>query len=207
MRHRLIASLTLFALSVAVSGAPARAADVTFGETTSFQSDSTCAYVRTPDQIVFQFLCTGFETQVENGKIAGAAARRIGERAKPSAAATPPIGTRVFSAVVPVTGGSPVYVPIHLSGLAITGVGANAAVLLRVNGEDKIFSFPPKTDESFVRTFVYKAEAASELRMTLFILAEQDSKEADNSAFISLNAVDAGKADPNQGKPGPVSAK
>ena len=58
-----------------------------------------------------------------------------------------------------------------------------------------------------MRTFIYKAEAASELRMTLFILAEQDTKEADNSAFISLNAVDAGKADPNKGKPGPVSTR
>jgi hypothetical protein len=176
-----------FLLAIAGSSA-AIARDPTIGEKPTFQSDDSCSFGRTEDQKAFQLACTGFESTVGAGTPPAAA----GSRTR-SAASDAPIASRVFSVVIPISDGKRASVPFSVSGFVLTTEGAEATLLVRVNEQNTIVKFGPKSDRGYAKNFIYRTPSASELRVTLFLLTERKSTSSDASAFLGVNVVNAGK--------------
>jgi hypothetical protein len=90
-----------------------------------------------------------------------------------------PIVTRVFSFALPLSGADPgMEIPFFVSGFVLSQEGANGHLLFSVNDKN--------SDNDFVQQFNYKVGSASELRISVFLLADRDSK---SGAAVNLNVV------------------
>ncbi|HUL05516.1 MAG TPA: hypothetical protein VLV76_04235 [Candidatus Acidoferrum sp.] len=111
------------------------------------------------------------------------------EAGQPSAA---PISAHVFSLVVPIEGyGKNLEIEFAVSGTVVTKEGANATLMLSVNGQTSVADFPANSDESPVQKLKFTAEAASECRLSLLLLVGRDSKDTSTVAFLNAMAIDA----------------
>jgi hypothetical protein len=113
-----------------------------------------------------------------------------------------PIVTRVFSFALPLSGGNPdMEIPFFISGFVLSQEGANAHLLFSVNDQSMVVDFPKNSNNDFVQQFNYKVDSASELRISVLLLADRDSK---SGASVNLNilAIDTDTAkhqrDPSQ---------
>jgi len=83
-----------------------------------------------------------------------------------------------------------VEIPFAVSGNVFSQEGANGHLLFSVNDQSMVVDFPKNSDNDFVQQLNYKVGSASELRISVFLLADRDSK---SDAVVSLNvlAIDA----------------
>jgi hypothetical protein len=146
-------------------------------DTAPFNSDTSFIFSVSPDQKAFDASFGGLA--VTHG-IKGFA----------------PIVTRTFSFSVHVSAadqGS--EITLFISGFASTMPGANAHLLFSVNDQSMIVDFPENSNDEFDKQLIYKVGASSELRVTVFLLADRDST---SDAQASLNVTKIGNVAPAQ---------
>ncbi len=107
---------------------------------------------------------------------------------------TDPVVTRVFSMVIPVTNGSPPKAAFKFQGAAVTTEGGQATLLVIINGQSAIFSFPNNSDESYLHTVNFSAPTAVEIRLTVVLIAELDKQFPGAAAQLNLQSIDADAA-------------
>lgn len=148
---------------------------VTFGSKPTYQEGAEgTEFAVSRDGKAFTLTFSDFQIAVDAGKLPA------------------PVATRAFIFVVPLAGGEKgVEIPFRLDGFAGTTEGANATVMLIVNGQSAIVHFPPNTNRGFVHTVTFKADAASECRVTVLFLAERDGKHPDAGATLTASSIDA----------------
>ena len=99
-----------------------------------------------------------------------------------------PIATCVFSFALPLSGADPgLEIPFFVSGYIFSPEGANGHLLFSVNDQSMVVDFPKNSDNDYVKQLNYKVGSDSELRITVFLLADRDSK---SNATLSLNVSD-----------------
>ena len=83
---------------------------------------------------------------------------------------------RVATYALPLSASGPVKIPLYVQGYAGTNAGGQATLLISVNGQTTLVSFPKNSDKSFVETLNYSSDSDAELRMTVVLLAECDGQ-------------------------------
>jgi hypothetical protein len=145
--------------------------DATFGPGPTFTTDVGFDIALSPDKKAFTALFSGLEAIID-GKTA------------------PPIVTRVFSFSIPLTDAKPGQeIPFFVSGFAVAEKGANAQLVFSVNDQSSMAYLPTKSDEGFVHQLQYKATDAAEAKITVFLLANRDSK-SDAAVHLNVTAID-----------------
>jgi hypothetical protein len=76
--------------------------------------------------------------------------------------------------------------PFFVSGFVSSQEGANGHLLFSVNDQSIVVDFPPNSDNDYVQQLNYKVGNAAELRISIFLLADRDSK---SSAAVSLDVL------------------
>ena len=176
-------SLFLFLLI----GAPAALSNdvkpgATFGEKPTFSSEQNILYHLEDDKKSFAIAFDGFGTKVGTVGFTGAPDTKA------------PVSTRVYSAVVPVTG-KDINASFVVNGFAVTEVGTNAVLVLSVNDKQIIHRFPPNIDnEAFTVALKYRAKSVTDVRVTVFLLAERDSAHPDASALVAITDISSDAA-------------
>ena len=98
-----------------------------------------------------------------------------------------PIVTRVFSFAIPLSGADAgTEIPFFVSGYVATEKGANGHLLFSVNDQSMVVDFPENSNSDFVEQLNYHVGPASELRITVFLLADRDST---SDAAVALNVL------------------
>ena len=98
-----------------------------------------------------------------------------------------PIVSRVFSFALQLSGANPgMEFPFFVSGFVSSQEGANGHLLFSVNDQSIVVDFPPNSDNDYVQQLNYKVGNAAELRISIFLLADRDSK---SSAAVSLDVL------------------
>jgi hypothetical protein len=99
---------------------------------------------------------------------------------------------RVFSAVLPIDGGSgEVTIVFSAQGYAFVTEGANAYVLLSVNGQTAVQQFSAETDDSFLQQLTITSAAASPCHLVVVAVAQRDPAYPDAVAVLRPSTVDA----------------
>jgi len=163
-----VATLSLI---LAVTGSLALGAgDAQIG-TPTFNSDVGFSLDISPDKKAFTALFSGLVVSIDG---------------KSSA----PIVTRVFSFVLPLSGADPgLEIPFFVSGFVLTQKGANGHLVFSVNDQTTVADFPANSDKDFIQQLKYKVGSASEVRITVFLLADRDST-SDSAVHLNVNAID-----------------
>jgi hypothetical protein len=108
-----------------------------------------------------------------------------------AAAGKQPIGTRLFSLVLPLEGDRKrTEIEFTVQGFAFTTEGATATLLFSVNGQSVVLDLPAKTDRSVVQPLKFVAEAPSDCRLCLFLSAGRDAANGAAEAVLTLSTVD-----------------
>ena len=162
------------------------ATNVSFGPST-FQSDEACAFTLTDDKLAFELKCSDLQVVMDPGKLPENVRSRVR-----AGTAKGPIAMRAFSVVIPTTNKVRVRLPISVDGFVLTEAGAQATLLLVVNGETTVVKFPPKSDRSYVKNLVYRAKYASDVRLTAVLITERETASPGAAAFLGLSVVSAG---------------
>jgi hypothetical protein len=103
---------------------------------------------------------------------------------------TAPIITRVCSFALPLSGAAPgLEIPFNLQGFVFTETGANGHLLFSVNDQTMVVDFPENSNDSFLKQFSYKVGNPSELRITVFLLADRDST-SNGGVNLSVASID-----------------
>ena len=145
--------------------------DATFGPGPTFSTDVGFDIALSPDKKAFTATFGGLEAIID-GKSA------------------PPIVTRVFSFSIPLADAKPGQeIPFFVSGFAVAEKGANAHLVFSVNDQSSIAYLPAESKEGFVHQLKYKATDATEARITVFLLANRDSK-SDAAVHLNVTAID-----------------
>jgi hypothetical protein len=98
-----------------------------------------------------------------------------------------PIVTRVFSFALPLSGANPgMELPFFVSGFVFSQEGANGHLLFSVNDQSMVVDFPQNSNNDFDQRLNYKIGYASELRISVFLLADRDST---SGAAVNLNVL------------------
>ncbi len=172
-----------------VAATPAIAADgTTFGDKPTYQSGAQSEYAPSGDKKAFTITFGDLEAAIDTGKLPEKAAKRA---RSPATAA--PVATRVFSAVIPVKGKS-IKTSFFVSGYVVTTEGSQGTLLFIVNGQNTLTKFAAKSDKSFVQRLDFKAKSASEIRMTVFLLAERDAQYPNAAAYLNVSTIDTDAA-------------
>jgi hypothetical protein len=157
--------------------------DATFGGPT-FNSDVGFSFGVSDDKEAFTVSFSGLAVSLD---------------AKGSA----PVVTRVFSFSLPLLGADPGRViPFFVQGFALIQQGANGHLLFSVNEQTMVVDFPENSNDSFVKEFDYTVGTASELRITVFLLADRDST-SDAAVNLTVSTIDT---DTNKHQPQPQPA-
>jgi hypothetical protein len=145
--------------------------DATFGPGPTFNTDVGFDIALSPDKKAFTATFSGLETIID-GKSA------------------PPIVTRAFSFSIPLKDTEPGQeIPFFVSGFAVAEKGANAHLVFTVNDQSTIAYLPTESKEGFVHQLKYKATDATEARITVFLLANRDSK-SDAAVHLNVSTID-----------------
>ena len=177
-------SALFFAGFFALIGSQAVAADVTIGDKPTFKSADNFDYQLSDDKKAFTLAFTGFEVTVDSAKLPAPVAARV--RSEKTDA---PIGTRVFSIVIPLTGSKSVRNAFFVSGFVLTGEGTSGTLVFSINGQNTVTKFAAGMNKDFVQRLNFRTKYASEVRITVFLLAERDSA-GQGAAFLGVNAID-----------------
>jgi hypothetical protein len=145
--------------------------DATFGPGPTFNTDVGFDIALSPDKKAFTAMFSGLEAIID-GKSA------------------PPIVTRVFSFSIPLAHAEPGQeIPFFVSGFAVAEKGANAHLMFTVNDQSTTAYLPTESNEGFVHQLKYKATDATEARITVFLLANRDSK-SDAAVHLNVSTID-----------------
>jgi hypothetical protein len=102
------------------------------------------------------------------------------------------ITARAFSAVMPVHGdGNDISIAFSTSGYAFANEGADAYVVLSVNGQTDIQRFAAGTDEDFVQQVIVKGVPTSQCHLAVVAVAQRDPAHPDATAALRPVSVDA----------------
>ena len=102
-----------------------------------------------------------------------------------------PIVTRAFSFALSLSGCEPgVEIPFNIAGFVGGEKGANAHLLFSVNDQTMVVDFPENSNTDFSQQLKYKVGNASELRITVFLLADRDST-SDAGVAVNVLSMDA----------------
>jgi hypothetical protein len=169
-----IAAKCVATLSVifAVAGSPALGADgATFGQAPSFNSDVGFTLGVSTDKKAFTIIFGNLTVSIDG---------------KSSA----PVVTRMFSFVLPLAGADPsLEIPFFVSGFVLTQKGANGHLVFSVNDQTTVADFAENSNTDFTQQLKYKVGSASEVRMTVFLLADRDST-SDSAVHLNVTAID-----------------
>jgi hypothetical protein len=98
-----------------------------------------------------------------------------------------PVASRVFTFAVPLSGAAPdTEIPFFVQGTAFSEKAGNGHLVFSVNEQTMVADFPGKSEQEFLQEFKFKVGSASEIRVTVFLLADHDSK---SDAQVSLNVT------------------
>ena len=176
-------------LTVAASGPTVAADGTTFGDKPTYQSGAQSEYAPSGDKKAFTITFGDLEVAIDTGKLPEKAAKRAC-----SPATAVPVATRVFSAVIPVKGGKTIKTSFFVSGYVVTTEGSQGTLLFSVNGQNTLTKFAAKLDQSFVKRLDFKAKSGSEIRMTVFLLAERDAQYPNAAAYLNVSSIDTDAA-------------
>jgi hypothetical protein len=145
--------------------------DATFGPGPTFNTDIGFDIALSPDKKAFTALFGGLEAIIDGNS-------------------APPIVTRVFSFSIPLKDTKPGQeIPFFVSGFATAQKGANAHLIFTVNDQSMVAYLPGESQEGFVHQLNYKATDATEAKITVFLLANRDSK-SDAAVHLNVTAID-----------------
>jgi len=101
-----------------------------------------------------------------------------------------PIITRTFSFSLPLSGVDPgAEIPFFVSGYAFCEKGTSAHLVFTVNDQTMVADFPENCDNEYVQQLKYKAGSVSEVRVTINLVADRDSKSG-GEAYLNVLAID-----------------
>ena len=152
---------------------------VTFGERPTYTSIPEVAYERSDDKKAFTLtlqtgIAAGVGTPGHDGLVMTGA----------------PVNTRTYSAVIPATGGN-LETTFYLTGSGSTEPGTNTKVVLTVNDQHTVTHFGPREEDSFSVSLPFRAEASTDIRITVVVIAERDAAHPDATALIIFNSISA----------------
>src|SRR5262249_62007592 len=101
-----------------------------------------------------------------------------------------PINARLYSAVIPVTGKN-LKTTFVLNGFGVMDPGATTKLMLTVNDQHSVTHFAPRDEQAFTVLMPFQADAVTDIRITVAVLAERDATHPDASALIALNDISA----------------
>jgi len=105
-----------------------------------------------------------------------------------------PIVTRMFSFTLPLSGVDyGVEIPFFVQGFVFSEKGANAHLVFSINDQTTVVDFPENSDTSFLQQLNYSVGSASEIRLTLILFADRDSK-SQAQANLTVDTIDTDAA-------------
>ena len=145
--------------------------DATFGPGPTFNTDVGFDIVLSPDKKAFTATFSGLEVIIQGTSAA-------------------PIGTRIFSFSIPLSGTDPGQeIPFTVQGNVLSEKEAAAHLAFSVNDQTTMVDFPVNSDSSFVQQLNYKALNAADARITVFLLASRDSR-SDSPVQVNVASID-----------------
>ena len=103
---------------------------------------------------------------------------------------TTPVVTRDFSFSLPVKDAEPgSEIPFFVQGFVLCNKGTNAHLVFSVNDQSSVFDFPEGTDTSFLQHIKYKVGSGAELRVTVVLWADRDSR-LEEGAHVNVSSID-----------------
>jgi hypothetical protein len=142
-----------------------------FGQAATFNSDVGFDLAVSDDRKAFTATFSGLAVSLDP---------------KPSA----PVVARVFTFVLPLSGATPdTEIPFFVSGFVKSENGANGHLVFSINDQTTAVDFPGNVEKSFVHQVNFKAGAASEVRLTVFLSADREST-SQAMAALNVNAID-----------------
>lgn len=145
--------------------------DARFGQAPTFNSDVGFALAVSDDKKAFTATFSGLAVSLD-----------------PKSSA--PVVARTFTFVLPLSGATPdTEIPFFVSGFVAGESGANGHLLFSINDQTTVVDFPGNLEKSFIQQLKFKASTASEVRLTIFLLADRDSK-SDATVKLIVNAID-----------------
>ena len=145
--------------------------DATFGKAATFNSDVEFALAVSDDKKAFTATFSGLGVSLDPRS-------------------STPVASRVFTFALPLSGAAPdTEIPFFVSGFAFSEKAGNGHLVFSVNDQTMVADFPGKSDQEFVQEFKFKARSASEVRLTVFLLADRESK-SDATVKLNVTAID-----------------
>jgi hypothetical protein len=177
-------SALFLSVLIAIGGGTASSADAqvpakgaTFGDKPSFQSTPDIAFSLSEDKKAFTIL---FSSALEAS---------VGSPASANAP-NPPVDTKTFSIVLPVSG-EDIDTEFVVSTFVIATEGAQAALVLAVNDKTTVMQVPYATNgEPVLVRLKYQAKTTSDVRINLFLLAQRDQAHPNAAATLHIDAID-----------------
>ena len=172
MQNFALKCIATLSVILAVAGSPVfGAGDATFGQAPTFKSDVAFSLDVSPDKKAFTITFDNLGVSIDG---------------KPSA----PIATRMFSFVLPLSGADPTLeIPFFVSGFVSAEKGANGHLVFSVNNQTTVADFTANSDKDFIQQLKCKIGSESEVRITVFLLADRDST-SDAAVHLNVLAID-----------------
>jgi hypothetical protein len=145
--------------------------DAAFGQAATFNTDVGFTLTVSPDKKAFAADFSGLEVVIQG--------------------TSAPIATRVFSFSIPLSGTDPGQeIPFTVRGHSLSQKEATAHLVFSINDQSTVVDFPVNSESSFEQTLKYKAGNAADARITVFLLANRDSR-SDSGVQVNVNTIDA----------------
>jgi hypothetical protein len=179
--NALRASILLFLLLATIGGGTASSADAqvpskaAFGDKLTFQSSAASYDVSSDKQAFTMTVNPAIEVSAGN----------------------PPVATQAFSAVIPASGRN-IDASFAVSAFVRVDEGASATMIIAANDTSTVKRFPSGTNQSVEVVHRYRAGAASDIRLTIFLLAERDQAHPDAAAGIHADNIDGDLGQPKK---------
>ena len=146
--------------------------DAAFGQAVTFNTDVGFSLAVSPDKKAFTATFGGLEAIIQGTSAV-------------------PIATRVFSFSIPLSGADPGQeIPFTVQGHSASEKEATAHLVFSVNDQATVVDFPVNSESSFVQQLKYKAGNAADARITVFLLADRDSR-SNSGVQVNVTTIDA----------------
>jgi hypothetical protein len=140
--------------------------DAKFGQAPTYNSDVGFVIAVTDDKKAFTATFSGLAVTLDPNS------------------STPVVG-RAFSFSLPLSDAAPgTEIPFFVQGFVLCENGANGHFVFSINDQTTVVDFCGGSDTSFLHQTKFKVGSASEVRITVFLLVDRDSK---SKATASLN--------------------
>jgi len=165
-------NVAFLSIILAVATSPALGVvDATFGQAPTFNSEAGFSIAVSPDKKAFTATFSGLAVSIDG---------------KSSA----PIVTRTFSFSLPLSGADPgLEIPFFVSGFVIAEKGANGHLVFSVNDQTIVADFSVDSKNEFLQQLKYKVGDSTEVRITIFLLADRDST-SNSAVHLNVTAID-----------------